>query len=596
MNDMRIMPPLGANDVFESDAEKAVYLKLGRELGEDELALYSLWIRKTSSSKKHAEIDFLVATSKAFLILEVKGGLVWRDSLGIWHFRPRNGGQENTKREGPFDQARVALHAVESHLKRAGKSTLFHNYTWGYGVITPNCAFDVSRSDIGTDAELLLDIRKFDEPLHVFLEQLSDYWTKDCEERKRELGRNPQELVRSIGESKRKEVLELLRPAIHLIQSTGISMKEAIRRSDALTDEQAEVLDIGRDNSRVLLRGGAGSGKTLLAMEQAKRKCLEGNRVLFTCFNRKLAEHLAVTVADDVVGERLTIMNWHRIVRSLVETAGIAASIPEDWREFNKVAFDLAVESISEIDDFSYYDYLIVDEGQDLMSESFVDVLGLLLKDGIEGGNWLFCYDPHQAIYLANYEEKVLDHVCRFGVPLNLTKNCRNTRNVAAYVSGLSGTEPGSLMNMEGPKVDIEYFEDKGELLRQLKSIVNRSVTELVDAGLNVSDLTILSPRRDILENLAENDGVFIRPMQEYSVNSDPNKICWSTLHSFKGLESPEVVLVGFDAIKSDLEKLHLYVGGSRARSRLCLMLPESASAEVSNALPGIFDLLHKSS
>jgi superfamily I DNA/RNA helicase len=271
----------------------------------------------------------------------------------------------------------------------------------------------------------------------------------------------------------------------------------------------------------------------------------------------------------------------------------MGASIPNDWAEFNEVAFDLTAEAIGQIDEFKPYDFLAVDEGQDLMTQSFVDVLGLLLKGSMESGDWLVCYDPQQAIYMANYEKEVLDRLVSIGVPLNLTKNCRNTRNVAAYVSGLSGTEAGSLVNIDGPKVEIEYYEDLKELLRRLKSIVNRSITELLDAGLNVSDVVILSPRTDVLESLAETSGLFVRSMQKYSVTPDPQLICWSTLHSFKGLEAPEIILVGFDSIKSDMEKLQLYVGGSRARSRLCLLLPESASEEVGRALPRIYELLN---
>lgn len=592
MEESSIFPALGAGSIFESQAEKAVYEKLDRELKGESRALYSLWIRKTASAKKHAEIDFLVATRKAFILLEVKGGEFWRDAAGLWHFRPRHGGTENTKREGPFDQARVALHAVESHLKRHDRPELFYNYVWGYGVIAPDCALEIPGTDIGCSSDLLLDSRRFDEPIDDFISRLSDYWERDCIRRKEKLGRSPSELAGSIGKPKRDEVLNLLRPQIRLIESTGMDMRDAMRRSDALTDQQALVLDIARHNKRILLSGGAGTGKTLLAMEQARRRCLQGDRVLFTCFNRNLADSLSRTVGDSSGDGCLTVMNWHRIVRGLVDAAGSKSHVPKSWDEFNEVAFDLVVDAIGEIEDFTPYDYLVVDEGQDLMSESFVDVLELLLDGGIENGRWMVCYDPQQAIYDANYEELVLTRLDDLGVSLNLSRNCRNTRNIAAHVSGLTATDPGILIDVRGPDVEIEYHETRTELLKQLKSVVNRGVRELQDAGFDASDMVILSPRRDIVASLALNEGVFIRGIQKYSTNLDSSKICWSTVHGFKGLEAPEIVIVGFDSIKSDRERLQLYVGGSRARSKLTFCLPESAADEVQVALPRILKML----
>jgi hypothetical protein len=66
---------------------------------------------------------------------------------------------------------------------------------------------------------------------------------------------------------------------------------------DLLTREQADVLDRLALLNRVEIRGGAGSGKTWLAVEKARRLAKEGKRVALMCYSRGLAEYLTRRVA-----------------------------------------------------------------------------------------------------------------------------------------------------------------------------------------------------------------------------------------------------------------------------------------------------------
>src|SRR5260221_10223914 len=86
----------------------------------DWTVLHSLWL-KTHAVKLHAEADFVVISDRAVLLLEVKGGEVWRDDDG-WHFRRKSGAGENVKAEGPLDQARGAYYAARAHLREIGRS------------------------------------------------------------------------------------------------------------------------------------------------------------------------------------------------------------------------------------------------------------------------------------------------------------------------------------------------------------------------------------------------------------------------------------------------------------------------------------------
>ncbi|MDK3256585.1 NERD domain-containing protein/DEAD/DEAH box helicase [Blastococcus capsensis] len=61
---------------------------------------------------------------------------------------------------------------------------------------------------------------------------------------------------------------------------------------DLLTRDQAKVLDLLVSFDRVEIRGGAGSGKTWLAVEKARRLAADGQRVALMCYSRGLAEFL----------------------------------------------------------------------------------------------------------------------------------------------------------------------------------------------------------------------------------------------------------------------------------------------------------------
>ena len=62
--------------------------------------------------------------------------------------------------------------------------------------------------------------------------------------------------------------------------------------ADALTEHQAVILDAIRLLNRVEVRGGAGSGKTFLAVEQARRLAAAGQRVALVCYSHGLASYL----------------------------------------------------------------------------------------------------------------------------------------------------------------------------------------------------------------------------------------------------------------------------------------------------------------
>lgn len=83
------------------------------------------------------------------------------------------------------------------------------------------------------------------------------------------------------------------------LSGRGLPQRDVVARAlanedaaDALTEHQAVILDATRLLTRVEVRGGAGSGKTFLAKEQARRLAQQGQRVALVCYSHGLASYL----------------------------------------------------------------------------------------------------------------------------------------------------------------------------------------------------------------------------------------------------------------------------------------------------------------
>ena len=94
---------------------------------------------------------------------------------------------------------------------------------------------------------------------------------------------------------------------------TVISTKQQLL---ALTREQADRLAIASENPHILLRGGAGTGKTLLSLEHSQRMAALGKRILFLCYNKNLATILREKCEelDSNIKENIIISHFNEFI------------------------------------------------------------------------------------------------------------------------------------------------------------------------------------------------------------------------------------------------------------------------------------------
>jgi hypothetical protein len=571
---------LGRRDTREpSDAERMVFEELGRQFDNQWDVYYSVWFRDTAPGQ-HAEADFALISAAGILLFEIKGGTVDRLADGQWRFRTKRGEVVDIRRRGPFDQVRDAWYAMKEHVRRTCGDAIADECVWGYGVITPECQVRAAGADPGEPRVLWLDAARFPGSLKEFVGEVLGYWKQDFGRYGRR-GNVP----RPLSAAERVSMEKALRPVVRCVLGAGVEAREIDRVMCRLTSEQYSILDHLQLDPRLVVQGGAGTGKTLIALLQAQRESSESRRVLYLCYNRLLADH----IARDPRLRRVTVDTYHQFVFRLLREAGMTSSLPDDWSQINRLAPELVVAALVRLGDrFVPWDYLIVDEAQDLMTAEFISVLELIVKGGMRDGRWLLCLDTEQAIFSPQYDAQYLGTLVRTNDARRglLPRNCRNTRQIAAYGHSIGGITPQSKSSIEGRMPAIDYYTDHAELRRKIRKCINRLVSEFRDAQLPESHITILIGRREPFEAMVLDDlhgclahGQLLGP----GVTPVPTQVQVATIQAFKGLESDAVVVLGLDDLTEEWQRRLFYVASTRARAILEVLLPVSQQAPVTD-------------
>lgn len=470
--------------------------------------------------KRFGEIDFVVCGPGGLFVLEVKGGgVACRD--GVWETRNRMGQTERLS-ESPFKQAEGALHGLRRRLPTSAATDL----VVGYGVVMPDVQSlpESAEWDRKTLADAR-DCRQFER----WLEKLVAHWrAKDP--------RKPTVAADQLG-----LLQQHLRPNFEAVKSLHRSAHEIEERIARLTEDQLELIDIVEANERVICSGGAGTGKTMLAQELAKRWSAAGKKVALACHSPWLKTYLEKSAAPGVV---VTLADSIHVT---ARRAGIEK-----------------------------FDALIVDEGQDLLNLDSLSRLDNALRGGIANGRWCFFHDRNnQSGLCGKYSPDAYEYLSSFGparVPLKT--NCRNTLPVLQRIQDALKADLGTAAVGDGPAVRESIATSAAEaalaLQNELTTLVNKD-------GFSASEIVILSPlalQKSCAASLAGGNHPRITEMDSYSPRgTESGAIGFAQIDNFKGLESPVVVLVDLPSprLDSSARALH-YVGMSRARALLSMI------------------------
>lgn len=588
-----MIPPVVSEDV-SSSGERKIFEKLKDDPEtQDWTCLHSLGISRHVSTV-YGEIDFLLLIPKmGIFCLEVKSGRVARKD-GVWEYRNKYGAvAENTV--GPIRQVSNAMHSLRKSLKEYfGKKHTISNLLYGWGVIFPQCEFRKSGPDF--EPWQIYNLQDNDRPINVFLSNLA----KQTHEK---MKNQPWYDADKSRPSKKtiNSLVQYLRGDFEFSIKKGSLARELQDEVLRFTSEQTRCLESLRGNRRCFFTGAAGTGKTVLAVEFAKRQARNGDKVLFLCFNRLLASKLNIELAE--FGELVKVDHFHHYLDELV----LRSSFREEFEAEKAKSFELKSEEATNKlfkETFPFYaelalaecgekpfDALVVDEAQDLIIPKYLDVMDGLFNGGLSSGRWAFFGDLQgQKIFsdltpdemIAQIETRAPHHT-----PYSLMVNCRNTRNIGKDTCTLVGfDEPPFLTStVTGPPVDYRYFGNGSEI----PAILGQVVRELASEGIQKESIAILS-RHTFRNSFPDTpmNGFRFKLFDITSKDFDgiaKDHVRFSTISSFKGLESPVVIIVGMRELDSEKSRDLLYVAMSRAIIRLFIILPENLEKTVKGLL-----------
>lgn len=96
------------------------------------------------------------------------------------------------------------------------------------------------------------------------------------------------------AESIRKALIPEFEYGSILADMIGVAEQKIFK----LTEEQCSLLDFLGDRKKVLVKGCAGTGKTVLALKKARELAQDGKKVLLLCYNVPLGGHLVKSLKD----------------------------------------------------------------------------------------------------------------------------------------------------------------------------------------------------------------------------------------------------------------------------------------------------------
>ncbi len=533
-------------------------------------AYYSL-LQKNHKHKLIGEVDFLYVCDRGFLCIEVKGGQeIYRD--GMEWFSVNKRGIPNSI-HNPFVQAKDCQYALKSYFSDTyGRYSEQANYLIGYAVIFPECIFTGKGNDLVT--EVMFDARYNLDEFPIYLNRVFDYWEGLEKDRH---GKLPQKLTTD----QLRQANDLLRGDFQVVPSMHLELQHVDQQMIKLTEEQYDRLDDIEENKRAVVKGGAGTGKTILALELARKLAAKNKQVLFLCYNSNMSEYVSISLNNR---PNITVSTFHSHV---LKALG------------NKSLFSCSAKELSKVylagnrPDVTQYDAVIIDEGQDLFYTEVFDVLNTLLKKGLSGGTWVVFLDPNQNIFNPIDDfEFAFEYMQELYHPaiLSLNTNCRNTQPIASRTAALTITPPAKNLKLSGPKVVTRTYTKRTDFLVSFR----KELQSLLTSGISPADIVVLSRRKkenSLFDNIDEICNLKIVERDNLSFHGG-KCLNYFTVQSFKGLESKIVFYIDVTGFSSTEDRMLNYVAMSRARLHLYLFYDEAKKQEYQETLDRGTDLL----
>lgn len=501
---MATMYPKDLSQYMPTDSERIVYQELKQQLPDSFSVFYSVkWSAYEQGRLVKSESDFIVESpDHGFLCLEVKGGSGVRVDGDTWYLEDNTYGERRLNCS-PYDQAEKSMYYFRNYFSNRYNTS--YRGVFGAGVIFPFYAIgeDIHLSDRQKDSTI--DCRDMND-LHKRIKRLFRMWSGAS------YGR------RFYPKSQHDAFLELIRERIAISAAAGALVQYKESQLSVINRVQDNYVYFLNNVRQFYIRGGAGTGKTWIAMKMAKQEAQNSEkRVLFLC----QSPHLANLVRE-MIGDTVTVLDTYSLFTQIID----------DLSSFQPPYYSGLSYKLKS--DIMLFDAIFVDEAQDFTYE-WAMLIRKLLSDPIESRLGIF-YDDVQVLREDSFGDG-------FGIaekPFLLRENIRNTANIYNWTAEKTRLGTDVIANpVEGPTPQTEVINDQRQMIHYLEVFFRRY---LEDEHLSNGSLAVVVDDVDRFMGLFP-DGIAKWKFTRKPIEQEDEIIVFSVAE-IKGLEADMVLYI----------------------------------------------------
>ena len=524
---------------------------------------HNLRLPVSIKNQTEIQIDFLLVCEAGVIIVEVKGGKVGIEQ-GFFYYEVSR--ERKFMDRSPFDQASDYMYALINN-KIISSSQLFLSTVCAF----PHTYMEHTSANPNADLGYKLWAKKQQDSSDCsFADFVIDILNSDKDKKG---WRRPMLSSKEVEIAIQSLLFTFRDRSSNVYSERGM---EAIL--ERLNIDNLSAFQSLQKNDRLFIEGGPGTGKTTIAKAYIEK--FHTLRGLYLCWNKLLE----AKINKEIIGCGLTNCRVEQFasfvfsLQSKVDNDGIAITLEElsEGRSLEKLSS--LFNSIREQTDFVPYDYIIIDEAQDVLDKGAVQLLNSLTAvthDGISSGRYLVFFDTEQGYNHQNRQiDEIADAVAQNGARfvLDVNKRVPTNKEIVSFAKSLlegeSAIELFDRINAENyDSVKTLYFNGAKSLIKHLNAVK----AEIREGSRNWNDYVVLADSSTKHELVSESEMFYdriatidgIKELNVRNICSDTGELPFTSILSYKGLESKHVILVING--RQEVDQLELYIGMTRA-------------------------------